>query len=103
VLYDAGQLTIRTDRADPKQLAAPSHWDIAFIRGVMVFFGPISSLFDFLTFAVMLGVFHAGGRPVPRRLVHRIPDHPDPDHLRDPHPAQPFHAQPAPARCSSPP
>jgi Mg2+-importing ATPase len=60
LLYDASQLTIPTDQVDPEQLRAPSHWDIAFIRRFMVFFGPISSLFDFLTFAIMLSVFHAG-------------------------------------------
>jgi len=60
LLYDASQLTIPTDRVDPEQLEAPSHWDIAFIRRFMVFFGPISSLFDFLTFALMIGAFHAG-------------------------------------------
>ncbi len=60
LLYDAGQLTIPTDRVDPEQLRAPSHWDIAFIRRFMVFFGPISSVFDFMTFAIMIGVFHAG-------------------------------------------
>ena len=50
LLYDAGQLTIPTDHVDPEQLRAPSHWDIAFIRRFMLFFGPLSSLFDFLTF-----------------------------------------------------
>lgn len=60
LLYDAGQLTIPTDNVDEEQLRAPSHWDIGFIRRFMVFFGPISSVFDFLTFALMLGVFHAG-------------------------------------------
>ncbi len=60
LLYDASQLTIPTDRVDPEQLQAPSHWDIAFIRRFMLFFGPISSVFDFLTFALMLGVFQAG-------------------------------------------
>ena len=59
LLYDSGQLTIPTDHVDPEQLHAPSHWDIASIRRFMLFFGPISSLFDFLTFALMLGVFHA--------------------------------------------
>jgi len=63
LLYDAGQLTIPTDRVDREQLRAPSHWDIGFIRRFMVFFGPISSLFDFVTFAVLLGVFHAGPEP----------------------------------------
>jgi len=60
LLYDAGQLTIPTDNVDPEQLRAPAHWDIRMIRRFMVFFGPVSSLFDFLTFAVMLGLFHAG-------------------------------------------
>ncbi|HVT75428.1 MAG TPA: magnesium-translocating P-type ATPase [Acidimicrobiales bacterium] len=62
LLYDTSQLTIPTDRVDDEQLARPSHWDISFIRRFMTFFGPISSLFDFLTFAVMLHVFHAGPR-----------------------------------------
>ena len=60
LLYDAGQLTIPTDHVDPEQLLAPSHWDIAFIRRFMLFFGPLSSLFDFLTFGIMLGPLHAG-------------------------------------------
>ena len=38
---------------------APSHWDIGFIRRFMLLFGPISSLFDFATFALMIFVFHA--------------------------------------------
>jgi P-type Mg2+ transporter len=60
LLYDSSQLAIPTDNVDPVQLQRPSHWDIAFIRRFMVLFGPLSSLFDFLTFAVMLWVFHAG-------------------------------------------
>jgi Mg2+-importing ATPase len=60
LLYDAGQMTIPSDRVDAEQLARPSHWDLGYIRRFMLFFGPISSLFDFLTFAVMRSVFHAG-------------------------------------------
>ncbi|MFN8073050.1 MAG: magnesium-translocating P-type ATPase [Mycobacterium sp.] len=60
LLYDTSQLAIPTDRVDPEQLHAPSHWNIAFIRRFMLTFGPISSLFDFLTFGLMLGVLHAG-------------------------------------------
>ncbi|MEC5179711.1 magnesium-translocating P-type ATPase [Arthrobacter sp. CG_A4] len=59
LLYDAGQLAIPGDRVDKEQLLAPSHWDIAFIRRFMFLFGPISSLFDFATFALMLFVFNA--------------------------------------------
>jgi Mg2+-importing ATPase len=60
LLYDSSQLSIPTDRVDDEQLHAPSHWNIAFIRRFMLTFGPISSLFDFLTFGLMLGVLHAG-------------------------------------------
>ena len=60
LLYDSSQLAIPTDHVDPEQLHAPSHWNIAFIRRFMLTFGPISSLFDFLTFGLMLGVLHAG-------------------------------------------
>ncbi|MGW2701505.1 magnesium-translocating P-type ATPase [Streptomyces sp. NPDC001340] len=60
LLYDTSQLAIPTDEVDEEQVRRPAHWDIAFIRRFMVCFGPISSLFDFVTFAVMLWVFHAG-------------------------------------------
>jgi P-type Mg2+ transporter len=59
LLYDTSQMTIPTDRVDEEQLARPSHWDIGFIRRFMIRFGPISSIFDFATFAVMLWVFNA--------------------------------------------
>ena len=59
LLYDAGQLAIPTDRVDKEQLRAPAHWNIAFIRRFMLLFGPISSIFDFATFALMLMVFNA--------------------------------------------
>jgi Mg2+-importing ATPase len=59
LLYDSSQMTIPTDRVDEEQLERPSHWDIGFIRRFMIRFGPISSVFDFATFAVMLWVFDA--------------------------------------------
>jgi len=59
MLYDCSELTIPTDEVDEELLARPEHWDIGFIRRFMLIFGPISSLYDFATFAVMLRVFHA--------------------------------------------
>jgi len=59
LLYDVGQLAIPGDRVDPEVLARPAAWDIAFVRRFMSVFGPISSVFDFLTFFVMLSVLHA--------------------------------------------
>ncbi len=60
LLYDSSQLAIPGDRVDEEQLHAPAHWNIAFIRRFMLTFGPISSLFDFMTFGLLLGVLHAG-------------------------------------------
>jgi Mg2+-importing ATPase len=59
LLYDCSELTIPTDHVDEELLARPEHWDVGFIRRFMVFFGPISSVYDFATFGVMLWVFHA--------------------------------------------
>lgn len=59
LLYDTGQLAIPTDHVDAEQLRAPSHWDIGAIRRFMLLFGPISSVFDFATFALMLFAFQA--------------------------------------------
>jgi Mg2+-importing ATPase len=60
LLYDTSQLAIPTDNVDPEQLSRPSRWDVDFIRRFMLVFGPVSSLFDFATFAVMLWAFDAG-------------------------------------------
>lgn len=60
LLYDVGQLAIPTDAVDPEAVARPVAWDIGFVRRFMVIFGPISSIFDFLTFYVMLHVLNAG-------------------------------------------
>ena len=59
LLYDLAQLTIPTDNVDETYLEKPQRWDINLIRNFMVFIGPISSIFDFLTFYVLLHVFHA--------------------------------------------
>ena len=59
LLYDFAQVTISTDRVDDDQIAKPRRWNIDFIRNFMVTFGPISSVFDILIFAVLLRVFNA--------------------------------------------
>ena len=60
LLYNTGQLAIPTDRVDAEALARPAAWDMKFIRRFMSVFGPVSSIFDFVTFWVMLSVLHAG-------------------------------------------
>ena len=59
LLYDLAQLTIPTDNVDETYLQRPQHWDIGLIRSFMLYVGPISSIFDFLTFYVLLHVFRA--------------------------------------------
>jgi Mg2+-importing ATPase len=58
-LYDLSQVTIPTDNVDATFIQKPQRWNIKLIRDFMVFIGPVSSIFDFLTFFVLLAVFHA--------------------------------------------
>ena len=58
-LYDLAQVTIPTDTVDPVYTRKPQHWNIRLIRNFMVLIGPISSIYDFLTFFVLLAVFHS--------------------------------------------
>ncbi len=58
LLYDVAQITIPTDNVDETYLRKPQHWDTSLIRNFMLFVGPISSIFDFLTFYVLLRFFH---------------------------------------------
>jgi Mg2+-importing ATPase len=60
LLYDVSELPIPLDRVDDDYLSRPRHWDMNFIRNFMLVIGPVSSVFDFLTFYIMLVVFHAG-------------------------------------------
>lgn len=59
LLYDVSQLWIPTDHVDKQFTRKPRHWNLAIIRKFMLYIGPISSLFDFITFYVMLHVFSA--------------------------------------------
>ncbi len=57
-IYDSSQLSIPSDNVDIEYLKKPKHWDIRFIKKFMLVFGPISSLFDFLTFYALYGLLH---------------------------------------------
>lgn len=59
-LSDLPLLAIATDRPDPDLLRAPQRWDVGEIRRFMIVFGLISSLFDLVTFVLLIGVLHAG-------------------------------------------
>lgn len=59
LLTDFPELTIATDRVDREQISQPHRWDMRFIRNFMLVFGLLSSVFDYLTFAVLLFLLHA--------------------------------------------
>ena len=63
LLYDFSQTAIPTDNVDEEYLAAPRKWDIGNIFKFMMFIGPISSIFDYVTFFMMLYVFDAWNNP----------------------------------------
>lgn len=57
LLYDISQVGIPTDHVDEEMISKPQNWDISFIRRFMIYIGPISSLFDYATFFLMLYFF----------------------------------------------
>src|SRR5206468_11564897 len=61
-LYDLAQVTIPSDNVDDSYLRRPQRWDIRVMRDFMLFIGPISSIFDFLTFYTLLRYLHASER-----------------------------------------
>ena len=63
LLYDFSQTAIPTDNVDEEYLAQPRHWDISNVFKFMVFIGPISSIFDYATYAMMLFVFDSWSNP----------------------------------------
>jgi Mg2+-importing ATPase len=63
LLYDLSQTTIPTDNVDPEYLSMPRRWDLGNIVKFMLLIGPISSIFDYVTYFTMLHVFHAWNNP----------------------------------------
>jgi len=57
LLYDFSQTTIPTDEVDQEWLVKPRKWEIGEIRRFILFIGPISSIFDYLTYFLMMFVF----------------------------------------------
>jgi Mg2+-importing ATPase len=63
LLYDFSQTAIPTDQVDPEWLDKPRKWAISDIRRFILFIGPISSIFDYLTYFIMLYVFNSWANP----------------------------------------
>jgi len=63
LLYDFSQTTIPTDQVDADWLTKPRKWSIGEIQRFILFIGPISSIFDYATFFIMIYVFNAWNNP----------------------------------------
>jgi Mg2+-importing ATPase len=59
LLYDVSEIAIPFDRVDPEATVRPVTWDVKLIERFMLVFGPVSSVFDFLTFYALLHLFRA--------------------------------------------
>ncbi len=59
LFYDVANMTLPSDNVDQEYMTRPQRWDIHFVRNYTLFFGPFSSLYDFLTFGIMLFIFGA--------------------------------------------
>lgn len=62
-LYDVSQTAIPTDGVDAEYIAEPRKWDIGKIKKFILFFGPVTTLFDASTFLLMLFVFNSWANP----------------------------------------
>jgi Mg2+-importing ATPase len=60
LIYDIAQTGLPLDNVDPEAMERPIRWDMRLIERFMIVMGPISTLFDVLTFAALLLLFHAG-------------------------------------------
>jgi len=81
LLYDFSQVPIPTDNVDTELIAKPHPWDIGEITRFILFIGPISSIFDYTTYAVMWFIFKCrekGLAPPPELAAHFA--HADVDH-----------------------
>jgi len=59
LMTDFPEMTIATDRVDSLNIQSPQRWDLGFIKHFMITFGLLSSVFDYLTFGVLLLIIHA--------------------------------------------
>ena len=59
LIYNVSEIAIPFDHVDPEAVAGPVQWDIKLIERFMLIFGPVSSIFDFITFYALLNLFHA--------------------------------------------
>lgn len=81
LIYDVAQTGLPLDNVDPEAIERPIHWDIRLIERFMIVIGPISTLFDIATFAVLL-LFSTPPKLFSHRVVCRVVGDADPDDFR---------------------
>ncbi len=59
LMTDLPSMTIASDNVDEEWIEKPRSWNLKFIKRFMIFFGLLSSIFDYITFGVLLFIFHA--------------------------------------------
>ena len=59
LIYDCAQMGLPVDRVDPETIEKPVHWDVRMIERFMLLMGPVSTVFDMLTFGALLLLLHA--------------------------------------------
>ncbi|HWF19849.1 MAG TPA: magnesium-translocating P-type ATPase [Verrucomicrobiae bacterium] len=72
LLYDFSQLAIPTDKVDEEYLLRPRKWNIDNVKKFMVYVGPISSIFDYCTFALMWFFYHCSTHSQPHDGAERL-------------------------------
>ena len=76
LIYNVSEIAIPFDNVDPEAVVGPVKWDIKLIERFMLVFGPVSSIFDFITFYALLSFLRSRRGAFSDWLVHRIDDDP---------------------------
>ena len=95
LLYDLSEIGIPFDGVRPEAMARPQVWDMKGLIRFAAVMGPLSSLFDFATFGVLLYVFHASPAEFRTTWFLEMHGHADPGHLHHPHQRPPLARPPA--------
>jgi len=70
LLYDIGQTSVPSDAVDPEQIQKPRPWNIRALVRFILFIGPCSSIFDYVTFFILLYVFGCWDTSTPQAAAH---------------------------------
>ena len=87
LIYNVSEIAIPFDHVDPESVVGPVKWDVKLVERFMLVFGPVSSIFDFITFYALLNLFGAGERLFQTGWFIEFDGDADPGRLLHPHAA----------------